>query len=162
MGWISVVFVHKAINAATEGEQEGDWHRRDLFRSVGVDPDAAVDPKLMVPDTDFFALLERVVAGGSSGRSIPVRIGATMRCDDYGAFGLAFKSATDLWGSYRRVERYGKVVTSIANFRIVPRDRTVFMEVIPGRELRLGLSMTNELAIAAATTLSREVCQRNF
>ena len=49
------------------------------------------------------------------GRSIAIRTGASMRCDDYGAFGLAFKSAVDLWGSFQRVERYGKVVTSIAN-----------------------------------------------
>jgi hypothetical protein len=70
MGWISVVFVHKAINAATEGEQGGDQRRRDLFRSVGVDPDAPVDPKLMAPDTDFFALLERLTAATALRREV--------------------------------------------------------------------------------------------
>lgn len=162
MGWISVVFVHKMITAAREGSKAGGQRRQDLFRSVGVDPEVPVDPKLMVPDADFFALLERLVEGDDHGRAIPVRIGASMRCDNYGAFGLAFKSATDLWGSYRRVERFGKVVTSIANFRVVPLNSTALMEVIPGRAFRLGLAMTNELAIAAATALSREVCRRDF
>ncbi len=55
------------------------------------------------------------------------------------------------------MERYGKVVTSIANFRIVPRGGGALIEVIPGDRPRLGLTMTNELALAAAVSLSREV-----
>ena len=85
-----------------------------------------------------------------------------MRCDDYGAFGLAFKSAVDLAGSYSRVERYGRVVTNIANFRVVPGESTSFMEVIPGHEDRLGLRLTAELALAAAMALSREVSSAEF
>lgn len=160
MGWISVVFVHKAINAVA-GDPESPA-REALYKSVGVDPEAPVDPKVMVPDADFFSLLERIAADTAHGRSVPVRIGATMRCDDYGAFGLAFKSAPDLLGSYRRVERFGKVVTSVANFRVVHRDRNALLEIIPGQETRLGLTMTNELATAAATTISREVSQQSF
>ena len=77
-------------------------------------------------------------------------------------FGLAFKSAIDLWGSFQRVERYGKVVTSIANYRVVPGNGSSFMAVRPDTETRLGLRMTNELAVAAATAISREVCQQDF
>ncbi|MDJ0627468.1 MAG: AraC family transcriptional regulator ligand-binding domain-containing protein [Rhodobacter sp.] len=162
MGWISVVFVHKVIDAATVNVDAGVARRQVLFRSIGVDPEAPVDPKRMISDVEFFGLLERVAAGNDEGRSIPVRIGASMRCDDYGAFGLAFKSAPDLLGSYRRVERFGKVVTSIANFRVLPGNGTVRMEVIPGPDLCYGLTMTNELAVAAATALSREVAQGDF
>ena len=85
-----------------------------------------------------------------------------MRCDDYGAFGLAFKSAVDLWGSFQRVERYGKVVTSIANYTVERGDGSAFMALRPDAETRLGLRMTNELAVAAATSLSREVCTQDF
>lgn len=162
MGWISVIFAHKAIDLATFGKPHSAVRRTTLFRSAGVDPQAPVDPKVMIPDTAFFELLERIVRDDESGRAIPVRIGASMRCDDYGAFGLAFKSAVDLIGSYRRVERYGKIVTSIANFRVVPAKGTAFMEVIPDSRTRLGLTMTNELAVAAATALSREVCRQAF
>ncbi|MGC9368891.1 MAG: AraC family transcriptional regulator ligand-binding domain-containing protein [Paracoccaceae bacterium] len=161
MGWISVVFVHKAIDTAI-AVGDGDLKRRSLFETAGVDPDAPIEPKATIPDTDFFELMERIAATGDRGLSIPAQIGATMRCDDYGAFGLAFKSAPDLMGSYRRVERYGKIVTSIANFRVVPLNQTVLMEVIPGRGPRLGLTMANELAVAAAMSLSREVSQDSF
>ncbi len=116
----------------------------------------------MISDDDFFGLLERIAERGNPGRSVPIHVGASMRCDDYGAFGLAFKSAPDLLSSYARVERFGKVVTSIANFRVERSGPSVFMEVIQGRDRRLGLKMTNELALAAAMSISREVSNDDF
>ena len=156
MGWISVVFVHKAIDEARQCGAGPEQCRR-LFQSVNVDPNAPVDPKRLIPDTVFFDLLERIAEQSPDGHLIALRIGAAMRCDDYGAFGLAFKSAPDLLRSYRRVERYGKIVTSIANFQVIEAGSTVLMEVIPSEPLRPGLAMTNELALAAALSLSREV-----
>lgn len=157
MGWISAVFIHKALDVA---EQEGllsPTARRDLCRGTGIISTDPIDPKTMVSDTAFFGLLERLDQLGPTGRSVPIQLGASMRCDDYGVFGLAFKSAPDLLASYRRVERFGKVVTSIANFQVEQSETMVRMSVIPGRERRLGLTMTNELAVAAALALSREV-----
>lgn len=162
MGWISVVFAHKVIGVATDGEPSGEALRTRLLHSVGLDPVPAVDPTQMIGDHEFFALLERIAEQTESGRDVALRVGASMRCDDYGAFGLAFKSAVDLGSSYLRVERYGRVVTSIANFRVVQGDHSAFMEVIPGTDERHGLLMTNELALGAATALSREVSQQDF
>lgn len=157
MGWISAIFVHKAIDAATQLGCLVPEERERLFRSVGVDPEAPADPSVMISESNFFGLLEAIAGKGGQGRTVPIRIGASMGCDDYGAFGLAFKSAPDLIGSFNRVERFGKVVTSVANFRVKCSGGSVFMEVIPGRDQRLGLTMTNELAVAAAMSLSREV-----
>ncbi|WP_171230895.1 AraC family transcriptional regulator [Ruegeria sp. HKCCA6707] len=162
MGWISTVFVHKALNAAVTLECVDPETRLALFASVGLDPSAPVDPGAMISDGDFFALLERIADIGDRGRSVAIHMGALMRCNDYGAFGLAFKSAPNLLGSYARVERFGKVVTSIANFRVGQVGPSVFMEVIQGRDRRLGLKMTNELALAAATSISREVSDDDF
>ncbi|MCH2249426.1 MAG: AraC family transcriptional regulator [Cognatishimia sp.] len=133
-----------------------------VFESVGMDPSAPVDPDAMISDGDFFGLLELFAELNDRGRSVPIHMGASMRCDDYGAFGLAFKSAPDLLSSYARVEHYGKVVTSIANFRVERSGTSVFMEVIQGRDRRLGLTMTNELALAAAMSISREVSDDDF
>ena len=162
MGWISTVFVHKALDAAVALECVDPDVRMALFESVGLDPSAPVDPGAMISDGDFFGLLERIAELDDRGRSVPIQIGAAMRCDDYGAFGLAFKAAPDLLGSYARVERYGKVVTSIANFRVERSGTTLSMEVIQGRDRRLGLTMTNELALAAAVSISREVSDDDF
>ena len=162
MGWISVVFAHKVIDLATGGAGAQDALRHRLLRSVGLDPAAPVDPEKLIDDTDFFGLLEHVSDQVEGGRDVALRVGASMRCDDYGAFGLAFKSAVDLESSYVRVERYGRVVTSIANFRLVQDAQSAFMEVIPGNSERPGLLMTNELALGAATALSREVGEEEF
>lgn len=158
MGWVSVTFVHKFVALVSGNGPE----RTRLLGSVGVNSEGAVDPRQMIPDTDFFELLEHLAADVPRGREFAVRVGASMCCDEYGAFGLAFKSATDLAGSYRRVERFGRVITSVANFRVMSGAENTFMEVIPAPNSRLGLQMTNELALAAATALSREVSRDAF
>ncbi|MEM1246490.1 MAG: AraC family transcriptional regulator ligand-binding domain-containing protein [Acidobacteriota bacterium] len=160
MGWISVVFAHRVIDLATP---PGDGSLRgQLLDSVGLGSTAAVDPEQRITDTAFYGLLESISERAEHGRDVALRVGASMRCDDYGAFGMAFKTAIDLEGSYLRVERYGRIVTSIANFRLVRDGRSTFMEVIPGDENRSGLRMTNELALGAATALSREVGDASF
>ena len=162
MGYIQAVFAQKVVNVATDGAQDAAARRRVLCRSVGIDFDSPSDDKHMIADDAFFELLERVAREDPGGRAAAVRVGASMRCDDYGAFGLAFKSAVDLWGSFQRVERYGKIVTTIANFTVVPGHHSALMAVHPADEPRLGLKLTNELAVAAATALSREVCVTDF
>ncbi len=154
MGWISALFAHKVVRMAGADDA--------LLQSLCGASDRPTDPEEMIPDTAFFELLEQVAHNAPSGRDIGVRVGASVRCDEYGVFGLAFKSAVDLAGSFSRVERYGRVVTSIANFRVVPGERTSFMEVIPGYQNRLGMQMTVELALAAAMALSRQVSTAEF
>ena len=162
MGYIQAVFGQKVATAATAGTAEGRARRTELCRSVGIAPDAPTDDKQMIEDVAFFELLEKVAREDEGGRSAAVRVGASMRCDDYGAFGLAFKSAVDLWGSFQRVERFGKIVTTIANFTVEPGDDSSFLTVHQADEPRLGLKLTNELAVAAATALSREVSVQPF
>ena len=129
MGWISTVFVHKALDAAVALGCVDPGTRLALFDSVGVEPSATIDPSAMVSDSEFFGLLERIAELDERGRSVPIHMGPSMRCDDYGAFGLAFKSAVDLAGSFRRVERYGRVVTSTANYAIVSGDGSSFSDM---------------------------------
>jgi AraC-like DNA-binding protein len=157
MGWISAIFVHKAIDAAARLGGISDGERAGLFRMAGVDAAAPADPRAMVSDADFFALLEHLAGAGGRMRGLGIETGAAMRCDDYGAFGLAFKAAPDILGSYRRVERFGRVVTSVANFRVECSGGSVLMEVVPGPAPRPGLTLCVELALAAAVALSREV-----
>lgn len=143
MGWIPRLFADK-VRALAAGDS----------LPVGGEPGE------MIRDTVFFDLLEAAVTA-PGGRAIPMRVGASMRCDEYGAFGLAFKSAVDLGGSYRRVVRYGRVVTSVANFVLTEGPET-WLEVVPGPVDRLGLRLTSELALAAAVALSREVGTEPF
>lgn len=162
MGLISALFVHKVVDVATAAEPKQSARRRAMFRSVGIDPAAPVDPKLMIPDSDYYALCERVAREDAHGASVPVRVGSSMRCDDYGAFGLAWKSAVDLRGSYQRAERYGRILTSVSTFEVIEEEGRTLMILHRAGERRLGLRMSNEQTIVAVTQISREVCLRPF
>ena len=152
MGYIASFFAERFVTNAPPELDKGE-----LRKLVGLAADASPSSDQMILDSDFFRLLEKIAAFGLAGRSIAVTVGSGMRCDDYGAFGLAFKSAETLLNSFHRVERFGKVVTSIANYEVLSGSNSAFMRVLPGDQDRLGLHMTNELAVAAAVALSREV-----
>lgn len=162
MGQISALFAQKVIDVAVAAEPSGDARRRVLYQSIGVDPDAPVDPKQMVPDTDYYALCERVVRDDPHGASVPIRVGSSMRCDDYGAFGLAWKSAIDLRGSYQRSERYARVLTSVSTYQCVEEDGRFFMTLNRAGARHLGMRLSNEQTIVAVTQISREVSKEPF
>ena len=157
MGQISTLFVHKIVVAATASEPGDAARRRALLRSVGVDPDAPIDPKRMILDRDYYGLCERVAHEDAHGVSLSLRVGSSMRCDDYGAFGLAWKSAVDLRRSYQRAERYGRVLTSVSAYEVRAEDGRVFMMLHRDGERRLGLRLSNEQTIVAITEISRYV-----
>lgn len=162
MGRISALYVHKVVDAATAGAPQQDARRRALFQSVGVDPDAPVDPRQMVDDRAYYALCERVWHEDPHPASVPIRVGASMRCDDYGAFGLAWKTAVDLRGSYQRAERYGLVLTSVATFELIEEAGRVFLLLHRTGQRHLGLRMSNEQSLVAVTQISREVSAHAF
>ena len=157
LGYIASFFIEQFLAHAP-----ASLDRSALLEDFGWKRDEPIPPGQMVADSDFFSFLEKIAATGAAGRAAAILVGAGVRCDDYGAFGLAFKSAETIQGSFLRVERFGKVVTSIANFKVIKENQSAFMEVQPGPDQRLGLHMTNELAIAAATSLSREVGNGSF
>ena len=162
MGQISTLFVHKVVDAATAGEPLGSARRRALFQSVGVDPDAPIDPKRMILDSAYYALCEQVARDDADGISLPLRVGSSMRSDDYGAFGLAWKSAVDLRRSYQRAERYGRVLTSVSTYEVRFEAGKHYMMLHRDGERDLGLRMSNEQTIVAIVQISREVSQRRF
>ena len=116
----------------------------------------------MVEDTAYYALCERVVREDPQGASVTLRIGGSMRCDDYGAFGLAWKTAVDLRSSYERAERYGVVLTSVSRYALVTENGRHFLELRRDGERRLGMRLSNEQTIAALTQISREVSGPDF
>ncbi|MEM8816314.1 MAG: AraC family transcriptional regulator ligand-binding domain-containing protein [Pseudomonadota bacterium] len=162
MGLISSLFVHKVVNVAVADEPNDTARRRTLLQSVNVDPEAPVDPRYMVADTDYYALCEKVTREDGHGCSVPLRVGASMRCDDYGAFGLAWKTALNLRGSYARAERYGKVLTSVSTYELRAEGGRLFMTLHRAGERSLGLRLSNEQTITAITQISREVCGQAF
>lgn len=151
MGQITSLFAWKVVEEVDAGAD-----RAGLLRSVGIDPERPVDPSQMIPDAEYYGLFERCAAVDSRGWTLPLRVGSAMSCADYGAFGLAWKSATDLRGSYARAERYARVLTSVSTYEVERVDGGAFMHLHRDGERRLGLRLSNEATIASVLAISRE------
>ena len=157
MGQITSLFVRKVIRQVDDG-----LDKRALLASIGLDPDGPVDPRVMVADTDYYDLLERIAHSDPAAIDLPLRVGATMRTDEYGAFGLAWKSALDLRGSFERAERYARALTSVAFYEVTDAEEGVYFHLHREGERRLGLRLSNEATIASATAISKEVSTADF
>lgn len=157
MGKVTSLFVHKVINAVDDSIDN-----EALLRPLGIDPQGPVDPACMVSDTDYYAFLEALAAVEPRATTIPLRAGAAMQCDDYGAFGLAWKSAANLRGSYERAERYARVLTSVSTYEVEPVEEGAFMHLHREGERRLGLRLSNEATLASIVSISRQVSHDGF
>lgn len=146
------MFVRKLVAQASDDLDHGA-----LLRSVGIEPDAPVDPALMIPDTDYYGLIERIADEDPDAGDLGLRTGASMRCDDYGALGLAFKSAMTLRGFYERLERYARVLSTVATYEVRSADEGVYVHHFRAGERRLGLRVSNDATMAALLTVAREV-----
>ena len=101
MSFVTSIFARKMIQAAGPSVDA-----RALLRSIGLDPDAELDVAVMVGADAYYDLLERIVAEMDRGYELPLRVGPLMRPDDYGALGLAWKSAPSIRHSLERVARF--------------------------------------------------------
>ena len=149
MGKITTLFVKKVFE-----EIDSDIDKHAMVRSMGIDLD---QPVHMISDAHYYSFFERAVAIDRNGTTLPLRTGAAMRCDDYGAFGLAWKSATTLRRSYNRAERYAQVLTSVSTHEVETTRDGAYMHLHRAGERSLGMRLSNEATIASTLTISQEV-----
>jgi AraC-like DNA-binding protein len=151
MGAVTSLFVRKVVAAAGS-----DVDQAQMLRSVGIDADAPIDPKQMITDVAYYDLMERI-AQVTDVTALPLRTGASMRCDDYGALGLAFKAAPTLRGSYARVVRYARLWTSVVEYETQDAGDETWFTLHRDGVRRLGLRLSNEATLASAVAIGREV-----
>lgn len=157
MGQVTSLFVRKVLSVADDGIDKDA-----LLRSVGLDPTGPVDPAAMIPAADYYALLEKLLALDPEPATLPLRAGASMRCGDYGAFGLAWKSARDLRRSYARAERYARVLSSVATYEVEPVADGAFLHLRREGPRHPGMRFSNEATIAGIDAISRQVTTGDF
>lgn len=151
MGYVISLFARKMVAAAGDGVDAVA-----LLQSVGLDPEGPWDPKAMIPADAYYNLLERIAAQ-TDVTDLPVRVGQSMRCDEYGALGLAWKAARDLGGSLSRVERYARLWTSVVGYELRPAPRGVLYILHRPGERRLGSRLSNEATLVSTISLARQV-----
>ncbi|MEO0466557.1 MAG: AraC family transcriptional regulator ligand-binding domain-containing protein [Pseudomonadota bacterium] len=157
MGEITSLYVYKVVGQASAGLET-----RDLVEGLGLDPDGPIDPSRMVSSADYYRFFASLAERDPGGLELPLRIGAAMRSDEYGAFGLAWKSAPDLRGSYTRSERYGRVLGSAERYFLEPSEEGVFYTLEKAGDGSLGMLLSNEASFSAIATISHEVSTAPF
>ncbi len=151
MGYVTSLFARKMVAAAGD-TVDGSA----LLREAGIDPDGPWDPKEMIPAVAYYDMLEQM-AGQIDVTDLPLHTGASMRLDEYGALGLAFKAATTLGASYGRVERYARLWTSVVEYELRPDPLGTLFILHRSGQRRLGLRLSNEATLASAVSIARQV-----
>ena len=149
MGKITTLFVRKVLE-----EVDSDIDKNALLRSMGIELDR---PVYMISDTLYYSFFERAAEIDRNGTTLPLRAGAKMRTDDYGAFGLAWKSAATLCGSYSRAERYARVLTNVSTYEVEATRDGAYLHLHRSGKRCLGMRLSNEATIASILRISQEV-----
>ncbi|MDY7094132.1 MAG: AraC family transcriptional regulator ligand-binding domain-containing protein [Acidobacteriota bacterium] len=163
MGKVTALFAHRVAGILDPSvDRAALLAPLNLREQQGLQPTAAPDPAEMIAAADYYAFLERAVAADPDGTTVPLRAGAAMRCDDYGAFGFAFKSATTLRGSYRRADRHARVLSTVSTYGLESTSEGAYMHLHRAGERTLGLRISNEATLASIRTISQEVSSQSF
>ncbi len=157
MGRITSLFARKVVEQV---EAPGDAGA--LLRTVGLERGSDVDPSFMIKDDDYYRFFEEAAAADPDATTLPLRVGASMRSDDYGPFGFAWKSAPTLRGSFERAARYALALTSVAGYEVEECFDGAFMHLHRDGERRLGMRLSNEATLASIASISREVSSQPF
>lgn len=134
----------------------GPESREELLASVGLSPDVDARDWLSeaVDEEAYYDLLERAAAIDDFG--LPFRYGSGIRVDDFGALGLALKTASTLRDSLLRLVRYILVLSDTLEYELRHEvGGGAFVMSRPGH--RRGAQLANECALAAVTSLLRQV-----
>lgn len=156
MDRITSLFARKMVAAA-----EPAVDARAALSFVGLDPDAPWNPAEMISAGDYYAMLEWM-AGQVDVTALPVKVGASMRCDEYGALGLAWKAAPNLLGSFARVQRYARLWTSVVTYELRAVPEGMLYVVHRDAPRRLGVRLSNETTLVATVSIARQVCPVPF
>jgi len=151
MGQITSLFARKMVAAVAR-----DIDVKQALAMVGLDPDGPWNPKEMISSDAYYDMLEGM-AEQIDVTALPVKVGASMRCDEYGALGLAWKAAPNLLGSFNRVQRYARLWTSVVSYELTEVPEGVLYLVRREAPRRLGVRLSNETTLAATVALSRQV-----
>lgn len=157
MSQITSLYVYKVIEQASAGVAT-----RDLVEGLGLSPDGPVDPTQLISSAEYYNFFAALSERDPDGLELPLRIGAAMRSDEYGAFGLAWKSAPDLRGSYVRSERYGRVLGSAETYSLEQSADGLFYSLEKAGDGSLGMLLSNEASLSAVVQISQEVSTAAF
>ncbi len=153
MGAVVMASIVRRIVQVADGPEAPEA----LLASVGLDPDVApADATREVVEADaYYGLIERATAEDDDG--LPFRYADVLRPDDLGALGLAFKTASTAGEALHRLARYILVVTDTLEYDLRDDGLGGVVELVGRPHHRRGARIANECALAAITSVLRQV-----
>ena len=151
MTHVAAMFVKKMIDQAPD-----TLDRAELFASTGITEDDASYPNTVVLDTQYYSLLETIAAAEAPDIAFHLRTSAAMKCADFGAVGLAWKSAPSLRRSFQRMDRYARAFNKTATFRLVVKDGFSMWTHQRLEPKRLGMYLSTEGTLGTYVAMCRE------
>ncbi|MBZ6380022.1 hypothetical protein B5C34_14430 [Pacificimonas flava] len=145
------MFVRKAIAQAPEGLAAGP-----LYRVAGLTPAEADDPEAAIPADRYYALLEAIAEAEGPRIGFHMRLSGSMGCEDFGAVGLAWKSAPTIGHSFERMDRFSRLYNPVSTFAPQPMGDEWWWTHHRPQPARKGLYLSNEAALATFAALWRD------
>lgn len=140
----------------------GPETRAELCAIAGLPPDRPVDTSLMVPETDYYALLEAILAIEGTDIRFHLDASSQIRCEDFGAVGLVWKAAPTLRRSFSRMHLYVHNFNNTSEFSLEDRGSSVYWIHHRKEPARPGLFLSNEGALSTYVALCREAVSPEF
>ncbi|WP_417714063.1 AraC family transcriptional regulator ligand-binding domain-containing protein [Pseudophaeobacter arcticus] len=154
---VSTIYARKQIEHAERISDKGK-----LFDLVGLTPETAADPAVMVPVEAYHDLMEVIAESEFPDLRFHMKTCQSMRCDEFGAFGLALKSAPTLRHGFQRIWRYIRLHNRVATFAAEQEgDRFCWSMQAPNID-RLGDFLSREAAMGTTLTLCRETTTQDL
>lgn len=154
----SSIYARKAIEQAP-----AHLDRAELFAICKLGIDEPADLAKTVAEADYVRLLETIAQTEDGRPRAHIKLGASMRCEDLGAAGLAWKSSPTLMDGWDRARRYVGVVTGVRALEITRSAQTTEIRFVRlTDEAPIGARLSNEATFASFTAISREASGRPF
>ncbi|WP_297339425.1 AraC family transcriptional regulator [Pseudophaeobacter sp.] len=154
---VSTLYARKQIEHADQIADKGK-----LLDLVGLTPETLADPTVMVPVETYHDLMEVVAKSEFPDLRFHMKTCRSMRCDEFGVFGLALKSAPTLRHGFQRIWRYTRLHNRVASFSAAQEgDRFCWSMQAPKTD-RLGAFLSIEAAMGTTLTLCRETTSPEF
>ncbi|WOE74526.1 AraC family transcriptional regulator [Alterisphingorhabdus coralli] len=154
----SSIYSRKAIEQAPE-----HLDRAQLFAICKLDINAPSDLTTMVAEEDYVRLLETIAQAEDGLPRAHIKLGASMRCEDLGAVGLAWKSSPTLMDGWDRAQRYISVVSGVRALELNRGKETTEIRFLRlTDEAPMGAKLSNEATFASFIAICREASGRKF
>lgn len=129
---------------------------RDLLQEVGVPPDLDRDTAARSPvaAAAYYDFLERI---GDGDPGLPMRYAEGVAPEDFGAMGLAMKTAPTARAALQRLVRYITVISDTLGYGLDEGEGTSALVVRGRAPRRPGMGLANECALGAVAALLRQM-----